>query len=113
MERGLLLRTLARVFDARGQESFDTVPLVGRRLWPPTRFLRSRPTMGTVLQPIVEELNRRGRQIEGRVGDVMDAIPLTRREVHRIACSCDLGPSVKGVTVASSLRMLALGPLPS
>lgn len=61
--RELLLCALAKVFDAKGQKSFATVPLVGRRLWPPAWFLRSRPTDGTVLQPIVEELNRWGRQL--------------------------------------------------
>jgi hypothetical protein len=97
---------VAEEFDLRRTEKFATIPLVSERWWPRSWVLRARSTEGTVLQIFVEVLKRHGFEVQSKVGDVMDALGLTRRELHALACSCDHGPHIKGVTVADGLRKL-------
>lgn len=72
--------------------------------------LRAMPTDGTVMQPIVEALNKAGVQTAATVGSVMDALQLSHDDIHALACSCH-GDRISSRDAAHRIRAMNNRPI--
>lgn len=96
----VLIEEVAKMFDRHKNDSYNTVHWIERG---PEWVLRLRSTNNSVLEPIVGLLNDLGVKTTHQIGCVMDALGLSRQELHSFACYC-LDDEILGDDAAKRLR---------
>lgn len=106
VSREELILSIAKALEAMPDQKLSTMIAVE---WGPLWWLRCKLTHNTVLDPIVEILNRRPglSKLWPFVGAVMDTLDLSRAELNKVVCYCqDERHEASTHVIAARLRRL-------